>query len=676
MTNRRLFHCVLAVFSSAMLVAQTKATSGNYLNNRLPLVANPYMELPLGTIKPDGWLKVMLISQKNGATGHFDEFFPNVLGKRNGWLGGDGDQWERGPYWIDGLLPLAYILDDSELKAKVKPWVEWAINSQRPDGYFGPSKDYYPDEPGMQRDNAADWWPRMLVLKALKNYYSVTGDQRVIKLMTNYFRYQLKELPEKPLDHWTFWPGYRGGDNLMVVYWLYNITGDPFLLDLANLLHKQTFDFTDLFLNTDIIATQGSLLHCVNLAQGIKEPLIYYQQHHEKKYPEAIKKGFADIRQYMGQPQGMFGGDENIRNNNPVNGSELCSTMEMMFSLESILPITGDVAYADHLEKVAFNSLPTQISDDYLTRQYFQMANQVMCTRQSRNFSVEHEGTDVCYGFLTGYPCCTFNMHQGWPKFTQNLWYATPDGGLAALVYAPNHVTALVANGKEVTIEEKTSYPFDDKIVFTISSKTAAVNFPLHFRIPAWCKEASVTINGKEERRSLGDTILVIRREWKNGDILELTFPMRIALSRWYEKSVAVERGPLTYALKIGEKWEKVINKKDSLKYGAWYYEVRPTTPWNYGLLLNVPADTLQEMFTVVKKDPINSFPWNLENAPVELKTKAKRITNWRLYNETTGPLPFSIQWVMETEPQIEEITLIPYGCSTLRVSEFPLILR
>ncbi len=669
-------HCKFLLFLmticwSTWIWAQKNTNSINYVKNRAPLVTNPYIELPLGTIKADGWLKEMLVRQKNGASGHLDKLYPLVMGKRNGWLGGDGDQWERGPYWIDGLLPLAYILDDAELKAKVKPWVEWAINSQRPDGYFGPSKDY-PYEPGVQRDNCGDWWPKMVVLKILKQYYSATGDQRVIKLMTNYFRYQLQELPKNPLDHWTFWARYRGGDNLLEVYWLYNLTGDKFLLDLADILHKQTFDFTNMFLNSDMISTQGNM-HCVNLAQGMKEPLLYYQQHPDKKYSEAIRKGFSDIQKYMGQPQGLYGGDENIRNNYPTNGSELCSAVEMMFTLESILPITGDVTYADHLEKIAFNALPTQTTDDYMARQYFQQPNQVMISRHPRNFSVDHNGTDVCFGLLSGYPCCTSNMHQGWPKFTQNLWYATPDGGIAALVYAPSHVKAKVADGTEVSIEENTTYPFDDKITFTVSFNKTSLNFPFHLRVPAWCQKALVIINGKETCKCKGDSILIVRREWKNGDKVELVLPMKTFLTHWYENSAAIERGPLTYALKIGEKWEKVKNTQDSIDYGSSFFEVRPTTPWNYGLL-NVSAEKVDEMFIFTKKEIKSNFPWNLENAPVEIRAKAKKMKNWELYNQSTGPIPFSIQYGQQTEKEIEEITLIPYGCSTLRISEFPLV--
>ncbi|MDQ4142014.1 MAG: glycoside hydrolase family 127 protein [Bacteroidota bacterium] len=661
---------------TAQNLKEVKAGSSSlYLNNKAPLRPNPYLELPLGAIKPQGWLKEMLVRQKNGATGQLDKLYPLVMNQRNGWLGGDGDQWERGPYRIDGLLPLAYILDDKELIAKTKPWIEWTLKSQDADGYFGPKKDYGP-EPGLQRDNSRDWWPKMVMLKILKQYYSATGDNRVITLMTNYFKYQLKELPKNPLDHWTFWARYRGGDNLMVVYWLYNITGDSFLLDLAELIHKQTFDYTGSFQKGEMLTTPGSI-HCVNLAQGIKEPLIYYQHHPEQKYFDATKKAFAYIRKFNGQAQGLYGGDEALHGNNPTQGSELCSAVEMMFSLESMLGITGQVGFADHLEKIAFNALPTQSTDDYMGRQYFQQANQVMLTRHIRNFDQNHGGTDVCYGLLTGYPCCTSNMHQGWPKFTQNLWYATPDNGLAALVFSPSEVEAKVANGTEVKFTEETNYPFEETIKFTLTTgkKTKAVAFPFHLRIPEWCKKATITINGKPWEEVTGNQIAVINRTWKSGDVVQLQLPMHLFKTTWYENSIAVERGPITYALKISEDWKTVKNEKDPIAYGQEYMEVRPTTPWNYGLI-QLPEQNLEGSLQVVKRDQVASYPWSVTNAPVEIKVKAKRIPSWQLYNDMAGPLPYSVTSNLETEKEEEEITLIPYGCTTLRISQFPVIAR
>ena len=654
----------------------SQVVEGNYKNNRYPLLRKPLMELPLGSIKPKGWLHEMLVRQKNGASGQMDVLYPSVMGKRNGWLGGDGDQWERGPYWIDGLLPLAYILDDDVLKAKVQPWIEWALQSQREDGFFGPEKDY-PGEPGLQRDNSQDWWPRMVVLKILQQYYSATNDKRVVAFMTKYFRYQLNTLPQKPLGHWSSWAEFRACDNLQAVYWLYNLTGEDFLLELGHLLHRQSFSFIDMVDRGDL--RRPCTIHCVNLAQGIKEPIIYYLQDTDRKYIDAVKEGFRDIRRFHGQPQGMYGGDEALHGNNPTQGSELCSAVELMYSLEKMVEITGDIDFADHLERIAFNALPAQISDDFMTKQYFQQPNQVMVTRHRRNFDQDHEGTDLAFGTLTGYPCCFSNMHQGWPKFTQHLWYATPDNGIAAIVYSPSEVTANVGDNVPVVISEDTYYPMDHQITFTIietyyeevRNKVKQVKFPFHLRVPKWCKQAEIRVNGKMEQTVKGGKIAIVDRIWKRNDKIELYLPMEVFTSTWYENAVSIERGPLVYALKMEENWEKK-EFKDSW-YGSYYYQVTSSDPWNYGLV-----DFDRNRMNEVAQVSINSqkqqldFPWNQENAPVEIKMKARLIPTWTVYNEMAGPQPFSFCGSAEGGEQ--EITLIPYGCTTLRISEFPVV--
>lgn len=442
----------------------------NYRQNRAPLTEKPYLELPLGSIKPKAWLLEQLERMRSSMTGNLDKIYPEVMGSRNGWLGGDGDGWERGPYWIDGLLPLAYILDDDSLKAKVQPWIEWTLTHQQENGYLGPIpfEEEPAYEPGLQRGMRQDWWPKMVMLKILQQYYEATGDERVITALTEYFKFQLEQLPETPLDHWTLWANRRGGDNLQVVYWLYNITGDEFLLELGELIAEQTFPWTHVFLNEEsdnppnspwhyaqnqrypfdsaeieaLTVSQIGSMHCVNFAQGLKQPIVYYQQQADEKYIAAVKKALQDMKKYHGQPQGMYGGDEPLHGNNPVQGVEFCSISEEMFSLETMLTITADMEFADLLEKIAYNALPSQASDDFTSRQYFQAANQVELTDQlETSFETQnHGGTDFVFGTLTGYPCCTSNMHQSWPKYVQNLWYATHDGGVAALLYAPSEV--------------------------------------------------------------------------------------------------------------------------------------------------------------------------------------------------------------------------------------------
>jgi len=670
----------------------------NYLTNRSPLVQTPYLELPLGTIKPEGWLEDQLQRMATGMTGNLDEIYSEVVGPRNGWLGGDGDGWERGPYWIDGLLPLAYLLDDEKLKTKVQPWIEWTINNQREDGYIGPVPfEKEPDyEPGLQRSRRKDWWPKMVTLKILQQYYSATQDQRVIETLTKYFKYQLKELPNTPLDNLSLWANRRGGDNLQVVYWLYNITGDEFLLELGDIIQEQTFPWTEVFLNDEnyndpeltwhysslkrypfdsteinnLTVSKIGGLHTVNFAQGLKEPIVWYQKDKDPKHLDAVKKALIDVKKYHGQAQGMYGGDEPMHGGNPVQGVEFCSVAEEMFSLETMLKITGDMEFADLLERITFNALPAQASDDFSSRQYFQAANQVeLSDRANPSFeNLHHMGTDFVFGTLSGYSCCTTNMHQSWPKFVQNLFYATPDAGVAVLQYAPSSVKMKVADSVDLRIKETTGFPFRETINFELElSKTAS--FPFHFRIPSWTEKAEITINGEKIAFKAQNKVAILAREWKNGDKIRLHLPMKVAHSQWFEFSQAIERGPLVYALGI----KGTEKAKDGGTEYQKFTEIFAKEPWNYALiqeeLENLPTST-----TVIENEWEGSYPWSLENAPISLRIKGFRLDNWK----ATNGLPyFTGVWGRyrgDVKDKITEITLVPYGCTTLRITQFPVV--
>lgn len=669
----------LLLFAGNTFAASTEKSKSKAYNveqfNRAPLHKRAYAELPLGAIRAEGWLYEMLDRQRKGLTGHLDELYPQVMGKRNGWLGGDGDVWERGPYWIDGLLPLAYILDDAALKAKVQPWIEWALASQDAEGYFGPVKEY-PHEEGLQRDRARDWWPKMVMLKVLQQYYSATGDKRVIDCMTKYFRYQLNKLPTTPLNHWSYWGKERGGDNLAMVYWLYNITGDEFLLELGDLIYRQTVDWASIFgLRVDDLYRQHSR-HTVNVAHGFKTPAVYYQRTGDKSLIEDLHRGEKAMRSTIGYPTGLWAGDESIRFGDPVLGSELCTAVEMLYSLENVLQITGNPHWGDYIERVAYNVLPTQVDDNYTVRQYYQQLNQIEVSVNNREFSTPYAGTGQVYGLLTGYPCCTSNLHQGWPKLAQNLWYATPDNGIAAMVYAPSSVECDV-DGRKVKIVERTHYPFEESVLFEISiAKGRSHAFPLHLRVPEWSKSVVVTVNSTPVNIAPVNGVVVLNRKWSNGDKVEIAFDAAVKVSRWYDRGIAVERGPLLYALKMEERWERrEFPENLHRRFGKEYYEVYSSTPWSWGFVRgDVKAENLAKTFAFERKGEPSSYPWNVESAPLVIKAKVHEMTNWKAYNGSVGSVCYRMRNgdINDISPEESVVELIPYGCTTLRIALFP----
>ena len=613
--------------------------------NRAPLAPNVFATLPFGAIAARGWLEAQLHLSAAGLTGHMMEIWPDV-GPDNGWLGGRGENWERGPYYARGLVALAHTLRDERLIARASPWVEWSLRSQRADGFFGPA------------DND-DWWPRMPMLDALRLHHEATGDARVLSFMSRYFHHQLEHLPAKPLE---MWGRPRGGDNIDIALWLYNRTRESFLLELADLLHAQTSDWIGELGGDGPPCEEFDFGHGVNRAMGLKEPAVYFQRSNDPRHLAALRTGWERTMAHHGQIQGTYSGDEFLHGRGSTQGTELCTIVELLSSFQTAVRISGELWLADAMERIAYNALPAMLSADHRAHQYFQLPNQIECTPGGRNFHVHHE-TDLLFGPATGYGCCAANFHGGWPGLVNHLWLATRDGGLMALLLAPCTVTAALDDAQTVTITEDTDYPFDETIRFIVQP-SAPATFPLHVRIPGWAQKVSATLNGRRVRVTRNPSmpsILTVARTWQPNDTLVMRLPMPVRLSLWERGSVGAERGALVYALRIGEEWRTVSGSAAFPDY-----EVHPTTAWNYGLVLDPDEPT--KSFRV-RRRPRAAQPWSQDGAGVCLRVRGKRLPDWVRGEGVSGPIP---QNDLDPNTPVELLTLIPFGCARLRIAMFP----
>lgn len=621
------------------------------ISNRTPLAKAPFTKLLAGQIKPTGWLRTQLKLEADGFSGRLTEISPWLKKENNAWLAPDGKGehgWEEVPYWLRGFIELGYVLNDKRILDESKVWIDGILGSQRPDGWFGPEANR------TASNGKPDMWANMPVLDALRSYYEHTHDKRVIPFLTRYFQFQMN-LPEQDM-FLSYWEPQRVGDNMESVYWLYNRTGMPWLIDLVEKLHRRSADWVHGVPDW----------HGVNMPQGLREPAMYALKTKNPNHTAASDWAYRHIREIYGQvPGGLYGADENARKGfgDPRQAAETCAMAEMMRTCESLVNLTGDTTWADRCEDVAFNSLPASMTPDLKALHYLTSPNMTRCTASSKAPGLQNSGPMQLFDPYD-HRCCQHNAAMAWPLYAESLWTAVGGNGLAAMFFAPCEVTTKVGNGSTVTIHEETNYPFTGTVKFTVKAAKPTA-FPLVLRIPGWVQGATVTAPGGKPYRAKGGAFVRLRRTWKNGDQVLVQLPRKVQIQTWKanKDSVSVNYGPLTFSLKIGQKYDRVGGTD---RWPA--SELTPTTAWNFGLASVKSAD-----FVVHERPmPKDGQPFTPENAPIVIDAKARQIPGWQEdYLGLVGLLQASP--ALTTQP-LQKVQLIPMGAARLRISQFPVV--
>ncbi|GEO07794.1 hypothetical protein SAE01_02900 [Segetibacter aerophilus] len=645
-------------------------TNKFYLTNKAPLQNQYFVKLPVASIKPGGWVKKALELQKEGLTGNLGEISIWLSKKDNAWLNKEGKGkygWEELPYWLKGYGNIGYVLNDQKMISEAKFWIDAVLNNQRDNGDFGPAVE--------KGAGKRDLWTNMPMLWCLQSYYEYSKDPRVIKLMTKYFKWQLTIPDNKFLED--YWEKSRGGDNLSSVYWLYNQTGEKFLLELATKIDKNTANWRQ----------ENNLpnWHNVNIAQSFREPAQYFQQSNNQADLKATYNNFKLVRDLYGQvPGGMFGSDENARKgyDDPRQAIETCGMVEQITSDNMLLGITGDPLWAENAEDIAFNTFSAAFTPNYKALRYLTAPNMAISDSKNHAPGIDNNGPFLMMNPFSS-RCCQHNHAAGWVYYSENSWMATPDNGLAAQLYFENSVSAKVGDGTKVRIVQITRYPFEDQVAFTVNTPKA-VTFPLYLRVPAWCKKASVKINGRTLALEADRTgYIKLTNNWKNGDKVLLELPMELEIRKWEKNknSVSVDYGPLTYSLRIKEDYVQKDSKETAIGDSRWQegadpkkwpsYEILPGSEWNYGLLID--EQNPRNSFKVVKKKwPVNNNPFTNATAPIEIIATGKKIPAWGI--DKYGLVAVLPQSPVITEEPVTTLTLVPMGGARLRISAFPVV--
>ena len=593
-------------------------------------------------IKPEGWLRRQLEIQAESLAGNLDKVWRDVRDSK--WIGGDAEGWERVPYWLDGFIPLAYLLEDEDMIARAKKYIDAIISFQKPSGWICPCTE--------EEIPTYDSWAVQLISKVLVVYYECSGDERIPDVLYRVVRNYYDLLSSGTITLFK-WGKYRWFETFIAIGFLKGVYKEPWLNDLARILKDQGADYSKLTglwkrpLNKWTYDT-----HIVNLAMMLKYEAVSHRYLGEE-YTDVAEKLSEVLRTYNGTPVGLFTGDECLGGLSPIRGTELCSVAEQMFSYELLFAESGDFKWAERLEMLAFNALPATISDDMWAHQYDQQSNQIACIRfPGKPLFGTNKHEAHLFGLEPEYGCCTANFGQAWPKLALSTWAFNRFKTICSVVPLPSSIETEWAN-----ITLKTNYPFENVLEYTIEAKE---DFNFFVRLPA--RIDNVRVNGK---RHCDPVFLSQFLSAGMEETLTVTFDTKPEFIDRPHNLKSVRCGSLVFSLPIEyeKKMYEYERKGVERKFPYCDYEYIPKSDWGYAF---------SSFDFKINRKEVTDIPFSSEKPPVTLTARMRKIS-WGLedgYEHVCAKLPESRTPISDEL----EIELYPYGCAKLRMTEMPLI--
>lgn len=674
-----------AVLASAGLAPARSAEAKASVSARF----GEYRALPAGAVKPEGWMRLHMEGQARLASALPEISFPFSGGY---WEGEENSPvwftWENKAYWIDGATRLALILEDASLLAKARRSIDYTLEHASSTGFLGPKYLEFGIEWG-----ALNRWPNTIMNRAMMALADaqptppgVDADRIASALRTHY-------LNDKAAS---YSKGGRNITNLEVVLWAYGRTGDGKLLQMAEETwdeyikaaeeetkqsgHKMFSFYSDLA--PSIVFAGGPVkTHGVSYAETSKLPAILYLYTGKEEYRRFAVAAQSRVFEHHMLIDGIPSSAEAYAGTSALDEHETCDITDHAWTWIHLLMATGDGSYGDAVERACFNAHAGSTKTDWKGFQYFSSPNQFIATLNSDHGTMRPGSRRLAYqpnpAQFIG--CCGGNKHRFIPNYVISMWMHTKDNGLAATLYGPSKVTAEVGTANQrVEIVQKTNYPFEEEIRFEVKADRS-VSFPLALRVPKWCQNPEIHVNGSSANAHTQNGFIVLRRNFKSGDVVVLKLPMSVRASQWPNHGVGFERGPLVYALPIKAEWSSVAEAAySSEEFPTW--EANPSSEWNYGIGF-APANAESQVKVTNKPgsaDLTNSkWPWS--DASAVLTVPARKIEGWDLNVNSKDnsqrftpnlPEPGTVRAGVQTET----VTLVPYGATQLRMSIFPQI--